>query len=129
VENGRRTRRAKQFYAFLDRIADSNTNCDTVRLPPVRVRPEGADDVVEALVDVAVSPPVNGIVELAGPETSRCDQARTYGSWRSQLMHVRVQKSTRTTWPRRWTGPSGSELSHSVAPPSEGICRRPNTVT
>src|SRR5215213_1579058 len=51
-----------------------------------------------------------------------------YGSVRSQLMQVRVQKSTRTTWPRRSAGPSGSESSHSVAPPSEGMCTLANTV-
>jgi hypothetical protein len=51
-----------------------------------------------------------------------------YGSWRSQSMHVSVQTFTRTTWPRRSAGPSGSELSYPVAPPSEGMCRRSNTV-
>jgi hypothetical protein len=39
------------------------------------------------------------------------DHARTYGSWRSQLMHVSVQKLTMTTLPRSSAGPSGSELS------------------
>src|SRR5215213_3083911 len=51
-----------------------------------------------------------------------------YGSVRSQLMQVSVQKSTRTTWPRSSAGPSGSESSHSVAPPSEGMCTWANTV-
>src|ERR687894_1929987 len=39
-------------------------------------------------------------------------------------MHVSVQKSTRTTCPRNLARPSGAELSHSAAPPSEGMCRR-----
>ena len=51
-----------------------------------------------------------------------------YGSVRSQLMHVSVQKSTSTMWPRSSAGPSGSELSHPVAPLSEGMRRRSNTV-
>src|SRR5688572_15595640 len=51
-----------------------------------------------------------------------------YGSVRSQLMQVSVQKSTRITWPRSSAGPSGSESSHSVAPPSEGMCTWANTV-
>jgi hypothetical protein len=50
-----------------------------------------------------------------------CDHARTYGSVRSQLMHVSVQKSTRTTWPRRSSGSSGCELSHPVPPSSLGM--------
>ena len=37
---------------FIGRIADSNTVGDTVRLPPVQVQPEAADDVAAALADV-----------------------------------------------------------------------------
>jgi uncharacterized protein YbjT (DUF2867 family) len=66
--------RATQFFEFLGRIADSSTDGDTVRLPPVLVQPEAADDVAAALADVAVSAPVNGIVELAGPEAFRFDE-------------------------------------------------------
>src|SRR5215211_2992313 len=42
-------------------------------------------------------------------------------------MQVSVQKFTRTTWPLSTAEPSGSELSHPVAPPNEGMCRRPKT--
>ncbi len=66
--------RATQFFEFIGRIADSNTDGETVRLPPVLVQPEAADDVAAALAEVAVSPPVNGIVELAGPERFRLDE-------------------------------------------------------
>jgi uncharacterized protein YbjT (DUF2867 family) len=66
--------RATQFFEFLSRIADSNTEGDTVHLPPVLVQPEAADDVAAALADVAESAPVNGIVELAGPEAFRFDE-------------------------------------------------------
>jgi uncharacterized protein YbjT (DUF2867 family) len=66
--------RATQFFEFIGRIADSNTDADTVRLPPVLVQPEAADDVAAALADVAVNAPVNGIVELAGPEAFRLDE-------------------------------------------------------
>jgi uncharacterized protein YbjT (DUF2867 family) len=66
--------RATQFFEFLDRIADSSTEGDTVHLPPVLVQPEAADDVAAALADVAVGAPVNGIVELAGPEAFRFDE-------------------------------------------------------
>src|SRR3954469_17285867 len=57
-----------------------------------------------------------------------CDHARMYGAVRSQLMHVSVQKSTSTTRPRNSAGPSGSELSHPVAPPSDGMRTCVNTV-
>jgi uncharacterized protein YbjT (DUF2867 family) len=66
--------RATQFFEFIGRIVESSTEGDTVRLPPVLVQPEAADDVAAALADVAESAPVNGIVELAGPEAFRFDE-------------------------------------------------------
>jgi uncharacterized protein YbjT (DUF2867 family) len=66
--------RATQFFEFIGRIADSSTDGDTVRLAPVFIQPESADDVAAALADVAVSEPVNGIVELGGPEQFRLDE-------------------------------------------------------
>jgi uncharacterized protein YbjT (DUF2867 family) len=66
--------RATQFFEFIGRIADSSMNGETVHLPPVLVQPESAEDVAAALADVAVSAPVNGIVELAGPEAFRLDE-------------------------------------------------------
>jgi uncharacterized protein YbjT (DUF2867 family) len=66
--------RATQFFEFLGRIADSNTDGETVRVPPVLVQPEAADDVAAALAVAAVGAPVNGTVELAGPERFRLDE-------------------------------------------------------
>jgi uncharacterized protein YbjT (DUF2867 family) len=66
--------RATQFFEFIGRIAESSANGDGIRLAPVLVQPESADDVAAALADVAVSAPLNGIVELAGPEQFRLDE-------------------------------------------------------
>jgi uncharacterized protein YbjT (DUF2867 family) len=66
--------RATQFFEFIGRIADSATEGGTVRLPPVLFQPEAAADVSATLADVATSPPVNGIVELGGPEQFRFDE-------------------------------------------------------
>jgi uncharacterized protein YbjT (DUF2867 family) len=66
--------RATQFFEFIGRIADSNSDGETVRVPPVLIQPEAADDVAAALAVVAVGAPVNGIVELAGPERFRLDE-------------------------------------------------------
>src|SRR5262245_36272141 len=66
--------RATQFFEFIRRIADSNTDGETVRVPPVLVQPEAADDVAAALAVAAVGAPVNGTVELAGPERFRLDE-------------------------------------------------------
>ena len=66
--------RATQFFEFIGRVADSNSDGETVRVPPVLVQPEAADDVAAALAVAAVGAPVNGTVELAGPEQFRFDE-------------------------------------------------------
>jgi uncharacterized protein YbjT (DUF2867 family) len=66
--------RATQFFEFIGRIADAGMNGETIHLAPVFVQPEAADDVAAALADTAVSAPVNGTVELAGPERFRLDE-------------------------------------------------------
>jgi len=65
--------RATQFFEFIGRIADASTDGETVRLPPVLIQPTAADDVAAALAAVAASAPVNGTIELAGPEPFRLD--------------------------------------------------------
>jgi uncharacterized protein YbjT (DUF2867 family) len=66
--------RATQFFEFIGRIADSSMDGDTIHLAPVPVQPEAADDVAAALAEVAVSEPVNGTIELAGPEQFPLDE-------------------------------------------------------
>jgi uncharacterized protein YbjT (DUF2867 family) len=66
--------RATQFFEFLGRIADSSMTGDSVYLPPVFIQPESADDVAATLAELAIDEPVNGIVELAGPEEFRLDE-------------------------------------------------------
>jgi uncharacterized protein YbjT (DUF2867 family) len=53
---------------FLGGIADSSTDGNIVRLPPVLFQPIAADDVAAFVSEVAIAPPRNGIVEIAGPE-------------------------------------------------------------
>lgn len=66
--------RATQFFEFIPRIADFGADDGTVPLPPVFFQPEAADDVAATLADVAERPPVNGTVELGGPERFRLDE-------------------------------------------------------
>jgi uncharacterized protein YbjT (DUF2867 family) len=60
--------RSTQFMEFLRGIADSSADGNLVRLPPVLFQPIAADDVAANVADVALAPPRNGIVEIAGPE-------------------------------------------------------------
>ncbi len=66
--------RATQFFEFLKRIADEATDGNTVRIPPVLFQPIAAEDVAKAVGRVAVSAPVNGIVEIGGPQQFRFDE-------------------------------------------------------
>jgi len=66
--------RATQFFEFVGAIAQSATDGQTVRLPPALVQPIVSDDVAAAVADIAVGEPLNGMVELAGPEPIRLDE-------------------------------------------------------
>lgn len=66
--------RATQFFEFVDRIADEATEGDTVHLAPVLIQPMAAEEVAEAVAGAAAEPPVNGTVEVAGPEPFRLDE-------------------------------------------------------
>lgn len=66
--------RATQFYEFVKAIADFSTDGDKVRLPPVLFQPIAADDVAAAVAVAALDSPVNGIVEVGGPEKSCLDE-------------------------------------------------------
>ena len=60
--------RSTQFLEFLRGIANSSADGNVVRLPPVLFQPIAADDVAANVAEVALAPPRNGIVEIAGPE-------------------------------------------------------------
>jgi uncharacterized protein YbjT (DUF2867 family) len=64
-----------QFFEFIERIAKSGLAGGIYRLSPALVQPVASDDVVEALADIAVAAPLNGTVEVAGPEAIPLDEA------------------------------------------------------
>ena len=65
---------ATQFFEFVKRIADEATVGTTVRVPAVLFQPMAADDVAQAVARIAVGDPVNGTVEVAGPQQFRFDE-------------------------------------------------------
>jgi len=60
--------RSTQFFEFMRATADAATDGDTVRVPAANLQPIAAKDVAVAVTEVAVSDPVNGVIEIAGPE-------------------------------------------------------------
>lgn len=65
---------ATQFFEFMGSLADDATDGDLVRLASVLIQPIAADDVATALARIAVGPPVNDTVEIAGPDVFPLDE-------------------------------------------------------
>lgn len=57
-----------QFFEFLPGIVQSAGQGPTLRLPSADVQPIAADDVADAVARIALQPPVNGVVDIAGPQ-------------------------------------------------------------
>jgi uncharacterized protein YbjT (DUF2867 family) len=66
--------RATQFFEFVKQIADYSTVGNQVRLPAALFQPMAADDVASGVAGIATSSPVNGIVEIAGPDQFHLDE-------------------------------------------------------
>jgi uncharacterized protein YbjT (DUF2867 family) len=81
--------RSTQFFEFVESIAAAATEGDTVRVPAAGIQPIAADDVAGAVGRIAVGAPVNGIVEVAGPEPYRFEELIRIGlSARNDPRHV-----------------------------------------
>jgi uncharacterized protein YbjT (DUF2867 family) len=65
--------RATQFFEFVEGIAQFSTEGRTVRLPPALMQPIASEDVAACVADAALAEPVNGTIEVAGPEPIRLD--------------------------------------------------------
>ena len=76
--------RATQFFEFVKGIADFSTDGNKVRLPSALIQPMAADDVANAVGRIAMGSPVNGTVEIGGPQTFRLDELvrRALAAWK-----------------------------------------------
>jgi uncharacterized protein YbjT (DUF2867 family) len=66
--------RATQFFEFVKQIVDYSTSGNVVRIPPALIQPMAADDVANAVAGAATSAPMNGTIEIGGPEQFRLDE-------------------------------------------------------
>lgn len=68
-----------QFFEFMGPIVRSGTDGGVIRVSPALLQPVASDDVAAVLAELSVGAPVNGTVEIAGPEPIPLDVlARTY---------------------------------------------------
>jgi uncharacterized protein YbjT (DUF2867 family) len=65
---------ATQFFEFVKGIAQSSADSSTIRLSSVLMQPIAAEEVSAAVADVALGQPVNGMIEVAGPDQIRQDE-------------------------------------------------------
>ncbi|NWD71316.1 SDR family oxidoreductase [Pseudomonas gingeri] len=66
--------RSTQFFEFVEGIVNSGVNGDTICLSPALIQPVAADDVSAVLADLTVGAPLNGIVEVGGPDRFPLDE-------------------------------------------------------
>ena len=88
--------RSTQFFEFVGGIVQSAAKDSEIHLSPALLQPIASDDVVTALAEVTLGKPVNGIVEVAGPEKIPLDEiARQYlatkGDGRKVIADVRAR--------------------------------------
>jgi len=86
---------ATQFFEFVKSIADAATDGTNVRVAPVLIQPMAGDDVAAAVARVALAEPVNGIVEVGGPEQFRLNDfvqegLRAYNDSRTVIADARA---------------------------------------
>jgi uncharacterized protein YbjT (DUF2867 family) len=108
-----------QFFDFLPGIIASGVEGNTVRLPAALVQPIAADDVADAVARIALQPPANGIVEIAGPERAplselaqrfmqRVDDGRdVIGDMHAPYFGVELERDTLVPVGEAWQGPHG----------------------
>jgi uncharacterized protein YbjT (DUF2867 family) len=85
-----------QFFEFLRSIADDGTAGQTVRVSPALFQPIAAADVAATLATIAVDPPLNGIVEVAGPDrVSMADLVQQYLSKTGDSRQVLADSNAR----------------------------------
>jgi len=65
---------ATQFFEFVTQLADISTSGNTVRLAHVLIQPMAAQDVASAVADVTLGPPLDGTIEVAGPQQYHLDE-------------------------------------------------------
>jgi uncharacterized protein YbjT (DUF2867 family) len=87
--------RSTQFFEFAGGIAQSATAGQAVRLSPALLQPIAADDVAAALADVVLGAPLNGTIEIAGPDPIPLDDLvrrflRASGDPRDVIADVRA---------------------------------------
>jgi uncharacterized protein YbjT (DUF2867 family) len=110
--------RATQFFDFAAQMVNWTLRGQSAALAPLLLQPVAVTDVADVLVEVALGEPVNGICELAGPETQDLvDMARRTLAARGES--VRLIPT--------WRGRYGVEMAGEVLLPRPDARLAPTT--
>jgi uncharacterized protein YbjT (DUF2867 family) len=110
--------RATQFFDFAAQVVGWTRRGQSAALAPLLLQPVAVTDVADVLVEVAVGEPVNGICELAGPETQDLvDMARRTLAARGELLRLIPT----------WRGRYGVEMAGEVLLPGPDARIAPTT--
>ena len=111
--------RAPQFYEFPEMVLGWTRNGDVGVVPPLQVRAASAEDVGRALAEIVVTEPIDGVLEVVGPEVvDLAELARRATAARGD--HVTIKSS--------WEGtPFGEELAGPARPPAARAVMLPTT--
>ena len=110
--------RATQFFEFVNAIVQSSADGDVFRLSPALFQPIAAADVAAVLADIAVGTPLNGTVEVAGPEpipmdavarqflTAKWDRRQVIADVRARYFGAELNDKSLTPGERPRLGPT-----------------------
>jgi uncharacterized protein YbjT (DUF2867 family) len=120
-----------QFFEFVGAIVQSAVEGDAIRLSPALLQPVASDDVAAALAEIALAKPVNGIVEVAGPEAipldaigrqylaAKQDKRQVIADARARYFGTELDDRSLTPGARPHLGPTrfADWLSHTLVQP------------
>jgi uncharacterized protein YbjT (DUF2867 family) len=110
--------RATQFFDFAAQMVNWTLRGQSAALAPLLLQPVAVTDVADVLVEVALGEPVNGICELAGPETQDLvDMARRTLAARGESLRLIPT----------WRGRYGVEMAGEVLLPRPDARLAPTT--
>ena len=101
-----------QFMEFLKGIADEATVGTVARLSPASFQPIASDDVADAMADAALAKPLNGTIEIAGPERAPMNEIIA--------RYLKATNDPRTVEADAHARYFGSELNDQSIVPGEG---------
>jgi uncharacterized protein YbjT (DUF2867 family) len=122
--------RSTQFFELVDRLLHTSDHGDAIILPPALMQPIAADDVADALAGFAVAPPLNGMIEAAGPEpiclnevarlmlSAQADPRPVIVDPHARYFGAEIRDRRLMPGPAPWMGPTtfADWLRHSITP-------------